>query len=115
MEAIELTANSVKNRVMIRKLQKMKLGLNQGKSLAEVLDHEVFPSIMTKLIATGEESGVLEKTLGKVASIFEDEVDILQERLMALVEPVIIIVLTIVIGFIVVSTVMPMFEIYRLF
>ncbi len=115
LEAIELTANSVKNRVMIRKLQKMKLGLNQGKSLAEVLDHEVFPSIMTKLIATGEESGVLEKTLGKVASIFEDEVDILQERLMALVEPVIIIVLTIVIGFIVVSTVMPMFEIYRLF
>lgn len=115
LNAIEIAADTVKNRVMIRELQKMMIGLSQGKNLSEVLSEKVFPPIMTKMVATGEEAGVLEKTLGMVALMHENDVDILQERLMALMEPVIIIVFTIITAFIVVSMVMPMFEIYKLF
>lgn len=115
LNAIEIAAGTVKNRVMIRELQKMMIGLSQGKNLSEVLSEKVFPPIMTKMVATGEEAGVLEKTLGMVALMHENDVDILQERLMALMEPVIIIVFTIITAFIVVSMVMPMFEIYKLF
>lgn len=115
LKALEITSNTIKNRFIIKELEKMKIGLKQGKNLSELLSDKVFPPIMVKMIAIGEESGTLEKMLGKVALIYENDVEILQERLMALIEPVIIIILTIIISFIVTSIVMPMFDIYKLF
>lgn len=52
---------------------------------------------------------------GKTASFYENEIEVLQERLITLIEPMIIIVLTIIISFIVISVLMPMFDIYNLF
>jgi len=75
----------------------------------------VFPQIIVKMIAIGEESGTLEDMLDKVAAIYENDVDIMLERMMSLVEPVIIIILTVIISFIVISVILPMFEIYNLF
>jgi type IV pilus assembly protein PilC len=53
--------------------------------------------------------------LDKVAAIYENDVDIMLERMMSLVEPVIIIILTVIISFIVISVILPMFELYTLF
>ncbi|NLZ52780.1 MAG: type II secretion system F family protein [Thermoanaerobacteraceae bacterium] len=115
LKALEIATNTVKNRVIIRELEKIKIGLKQGKNLSDHLCDKVFPPIMAKMIAIGEESGTLEKMLDKVASIYESEVDFLQERLMTLVEPVIIVILTVIVSFIVISILMPMLEIYELF
>jgi len=115
LKALEIATNTIKNRFIIKELEKIKLGLNQGENLSELLSDKVFPPIMAKMIAIGEQSGTLEKMLDKVASIYENDVEVLQERWMALVEPVIIIILSIIISFIVISILMPMFEIYNFF
>lgn len=83
--------------------------------MSGLLSYKVFPQIMVKMIAIGEESGTLEDMLDKVAAIYENDVDIMLERMMSLVEPVIIIILTVIISFIVISVILPMFEIYNLF
>ena len=115
LKALEVAGNTIKNQVIKKELVRIRIGLKQGKNLSELMSEKVFPPMMVKIIAIGEESGNLEEMFGKSASFYENEVEILQERLIALVEPVIIIVLTIIISFIVISVLMPMFDIYNLF
>ena len=112
---MEVAGNTVKNRVIKKEILNMRIGLKRGKNLSELMTGKIFPPMMVKLIAIGEESGALEEMFGKAASFCENEVNFLQERWIALIEPVIIIMLTIIISFIVISILMPMFEIYNLF
>jgi len=114
LKALEIAGSSAKNRFIRVEIDKIKFGLKQGNSLSELFNHKTFPPIMAKMIATGEESGKLEEMLDKVATIYEHEVDIMLERLISLVEPVVLIILTVIISFIVISILMPMFEIYNL-
>jgi len=115
LKALEVAGNTVKNRVIKKEILNMRIGLKRGKNLSELMTGKIFPPMMVKLIAIGEESGALEEMFGKAASFCENEVNFLQERWIALIEPVIIIMLTIIISFIVISILMPMFEIYNLF
>ncbi|MFY9413415.1 MAG: type II secretion system F family protein [Tepidanaerobacteraceae bacterium] len=115
LKALDIASNTAKNRFIKREVQKIKIGLKQGDNLSGLLSYKVFPQIMVKMIAIGEESGTLEDMLDKVAAIYENDVDIMLERMMSLVEPVIIIILTVIISFIVISVILPMFEIYNLF
>lgn len=115
LKALEAAGNTVKNQVIKQELVKIRVGLKQGKNLSELMTEKVFPPMMVKMIAIGEESGALEEMFGKAASFYENEVQILQERWISLVEPLVIIVLTLIISFIVISVLMPMFDIYNLF
>lgn len=115
LKALEVTSNTVKNSVIKKQLLKIHMGLKRGRNISEVMSEKDFPPMFVKIIATGEESGVLEEMLSKAASFYEYEVGIFQERLVTLIEPMIIILLTLVIAFIAISTVMPMFEIYNIY
>jgi type IV pilus assembly protein PilC len=115
LKALEVAGNTVKNQVIKKELVKIRIGLKEGKNLSELMTDKIFPPIMIKLITTGEESGSLEQMLEKAASFCENQATTLQERWIVLVEPVIIIVLTIIISFIVIAVLMPMFDIYNLF
>jgi len=113
LKAIDICANTVKNRFILREMEKIKWGLRKGDNLSNLLSCNVFLPIVVKMIAIGEETGTLEEMLDKVATIYEKDIEIVLERLISLVEPVIILLLTIVISFIVISIIMPMFEIYN--
>lgn len=115
LKALEVSSNTVKNRVIKMELIKVHEGLKQGKNLSELMSEKIFSPIMVEIIAIGEESGALDEMLDKAASFNENEAKILEDRLILFIEPVIIIVLTLIISFIVISVVIPMFDIYNLF
>ncbi len=115
LKALEVSCNTVKNQVIKMELKKVHKGLKQGKNLSELMSEKIFSPMMVKIIAIGEESGALEEMLDKAASFSLNEAKILEDRLILFVEPVIIIVLTLIISFIVISVVIPMFDIYNLF
>jgi len=82
--------------------------VQEGQSIAEPLSRsKIFPSMVTKMVAVGEQSGQLDKMLIKVADFFDEQVDAAVENLTSLIEPFIIGFLGIVIGFIVVALFMP--------
>ena len=85
----------------------------QGVPLHEPLMRNAnFPALMTQMIAVGEESGDLDSMLNEVAEFYETEVETTTDRLKSIIEPLLIVVLASVVGVIVISIVVPMFQIY---
>jgi type IV pilus assembly protein PilC len=73
---------------------------------------EAFPTMVTQMIGVGEETGALEQMLNKVADFYEDEVAAALKALTSILEPVMIVVVGAIVGFIVVSMYLPMFKVY---
>ena len=71
---------------------------------------DVFPNMVTQMVAIGEESGALDAMLGKVADFYEDEVDEAVASLSALMEPAIMVILGVLIGGLVVAMYLPIFK-----
>ena len=71
-----------------------------------------FPPMVVQMIAVGEESGGLDHMLTKVADFYEDEVAAAVKALTSIIEPVMIVVVGIIVGFVVISMYMPMFKVY---
>jgi len=70
----------------------------------------IFPSMVTQMVAIGEESGALDSMLGKVADFYEAEVDDAVESLSSLMEPMIMVILGVLIGGLVVAMYLPIFK-----
>jgi type IV pilus assembly protein PilC len=71
---------------------------------------DVFPNMVTQMVAIGEESGALDQMLGKVADFYEDEVDEAVKSLSSLMEPLIMVILGVLIGGLVVAMYLPIFK-----
>jgi type IV pilus assembly protein PilC len=85
-----------------------------GGTIAAPLGEEpVFPSMVTQMIAVGEDSGSLEHMLGKIADFYDEEVQTTTEQLTSLIEPLMIAVIGTVIGGMIVALYMPIFTIYN--
>lgn len=115
LQAIKVAGKTLNNQVFKKELELAREGIRHGKGFAEVMNPEVFPAIMLKMIAVGEETGNLEYMLDKAAVFFESEVEFAEERLLTLVEPAMILIMSLIIGFIVLSVVLPMFSIYNFY
>jgi type IV pilus assembly protein PilC len=115
LRSLEVAERALGNHVFKRTLEKARGNLRNGRGFAEALGSDVFPLMMVKMIRVGEEAGSLEEMLYKAAAFYETEIEIAQERLLSLIEPAMIIVMALIIGFIVVSIVIPMFSIYNLY
>jgi type IV pilus assembly protein PilC len=84
-----------------------------GGSIAKPLsDHEVFPAMVSHMVSVGEESGQLETMLEKIADFYEAEVDAKVKALTSLIEPIMIMFVGGVVGFIVISMYLPIFSLY---
>ncbi len=111
LDGLEITANTAGNRVVKDAVMETRASIEAGKSIAKPLEAtHVFPPMVTQMIAVGEETGALDTMLSKIADFYEDEVDTAVENLMSLLEPVMIVFLGVVIGGIVVSMYLPMFD-----
>ncbi|MDZ4784563.1 MAG: type II secretion system F family protein [bacterium] len=111
LESLSICSKTAGNKVVEREILKARVGISEGKSIVEpLMDSVVFPTMVTQMIAVGEQTGALDKMLGKIADFYEDEVDTAVGGLKQLIEPVIILVLGIVVGSIIVAMYLPIFK-----
>src|SRR6195256_166194 len=111
LEGLDITAKTAGNAVVERALQKVRKSLEEGKSLTEPLrDAEVFPGMVTQMIAVGEQTGAMDAMLQKIADFYEEEVDSAVKDLLTALEPVMIVFLGVVVGGVVISMYLPLFS-----
>ncbi len=111
LEGLEITAKTSGNAILEDAIMAVRKAVEGGRTIAEPLaETKQFPDMVTQMISVGEKTGALDAMLGKIADFYEDEVDEAVENLMALIEPVMIVFLGVVIGGIVISMYMPMFD-----
>jgi type IV pilus assembly protein PilC len=111
IDALEITARSSGNWVVEDAILKARSSIKGGENIADPLSKTaVFPPMVTQMIAIGEASGGLDEMLSKVADFYDAEVDQAVENLTSALEPVIMIVLGGVVGFIVISMYLPIFQ-----
>ncbi len=109
--AVKLAAESSTNLVYRDALYKAEEALQRGEGLAESLsDSGVFPPLATRFFSVGQDTGRLEQMLLKLASDYNRQVKAGSVRLTAMVEPVMIVVMAIAIGFLLVATILPILE-----
>lgn len=115
LESLTMVSQVVSNEAIAKPIREAKDSLRQGESLHEPLEkHWVFPPLLTRMVAIGEETGSLEEMLNKVADFYESDVDTLTDQLKALIEPLLIVFLAVVVGIIILAIITPMFGIYDL-
>lgn len=116
LQAIEVTSKVVGNRVVENVLLQAQKDVEQGESLAKpMVDHWFFPPLIIQMIQVGESSGELDEMLKKVSEIYDQEVQESSDKLQALIEPIMIIILSGIVGVIVLSIVIPMFSMFETF
>lgn len=114
-QAIDTTARVMENALFQKETYGMKHDLEQGHSLSDCLrNRECFPSAMADMCAIGEETGALEETLNNIADYYTNEADYLVQRLLVLLEPMLLLFLSVFAGIIVVSIYLPVFTMYDL-
>jgi type IV pilus assembly protein PilC len=110
LEGLDITARSSGNAVIEKALLQTRKQLEAGRTLADPLrETEVFPGMVTQMIAVGEQTGAMDAMLQKIADFYEDEVDAAVKDLLAAMEPVMIVFLGLVVGGIVISMYLPLF------
>jgi len=115
LQAMEIVSDVVGNAVIGKVLGEAKENIARGQTISDPLKRSgQFPPIVTHMIAVGEASGNLEEMLFNVADAYEDEVETAISGLTALLEPIIIIIMGVVVGFIVLSILLPIFDMNKL-
>jgi len=111
LEGLEITAKTSGNAIVEDAIMATRKSVEEGQNLAGPLgETNVFPSMVVQMINVGEHTGALDTMLSKIADFYEDEVDEAVANLLALMEPVMIVFLGTIIGGIVISMYMPLFD-----
>jgi type IV pilus assembly protein PilC len=114
LQAIKLTGDTAGNTVVEHAMADVYASVKQGGTIAGPIEENlIFPPMVGHMIAVGEETGQLEHMLNKVADFYEAEVDAKVKALTALLEPVMIVFVGGMVGFIVIAMYLPMFSIYE--
>lgn len=112
LSCLEVIAKTCGNKVFENAIDGVRFGVREGESIATPLEKSgVFPPMAVKMISVGEQTGELEKMLGKISDFYDDEVDTAISGLTSMIEPLIIAFLGIVIGGIVICMFLPIFTI----
>jgi type IV pilus assembly protein PilC len=115
IKALEITAATSGNWVVEQSIDRVRERVHEGASIGDPLaDDPVFPPMVGQMVKIGEETGELEKMLGKVADFYEDEVDASIQSLTSIIEPILMIGVGVMVGTIVISMYLPMFKMLTL-
>jgi type IV pilus assembly protein PilC len=113
LQAIQIAGETAGNAVIHGAMDDVYDSVKRGGSISKPLaDHEVFPPMVSHMVSVGEESGQLETMLEKIADFYEAEVDAKIKALTSLIEPLMIMIVGSVVGFIVISMYLPIFSLY---
>jgi general secretion pathway protein F len=111
LTALDIVKSVVGNTVLANAIQMARENVREGEPIADPLRRSgLFPPVVVQMVAVGEKSGELEKMLLKISDSFDRTVETRITGLMALLEPVIILVMGLVIGFIVIAIMLPMLQ-----
>lgn len=114
LQALSIIGSTSGNWQIEQALLKVQDSVRQGRSISAPLHEEtVFPSMVTQMIAVGEDSGALETMLDKIADFYDSEVQSTTEQLTSLIEPMMIAFLGVVLGGMIVALYLPIFDIFN--
>jgi type IV pilus assembly protein PilC len=115
IRALEITAGTAGNWVVEQSLGTIRTRVHEGVPISQPLvEDPIFPPMVGQMVRIGEETGELDKMLGKVADFYEDEVDTSIQSLTSIIEPLLMIGVGIMVGTIVIAMYLPMFKLYSL-
>ncbi|MEA2252876.1 MAG: type pilus assembly protein PilC [Solirubrobacteraceae bacterium] len=113
LAALDITSKTAGNRVVENAMTDVIESVKRGGTIAAPLkDASVFPGMVAQMVAVGEETGALDSMLRKIAEFYEDQVDAAVKALTSILEPVMLVVVGGIVGFIVISMYMPLFKVY---
>ncbi len=111
LDGLEITARTAGNRVIHDAVMRSRSSIAGGETISEPLKESgVFPPMVTQMINVGEQTGTIDEMLDKVADFYDDEVDTAVEALLSAMEPILIVFLGIVVGGMIVSMYLPIFD-----
>jgi len=111
LQAMQVVVQATKNELLREEFKRIGEQLKGGSTLSqEIRRGRIFPSLVTNMVAVGEEAGTLDRSLLKIADTYEREADRAMKLMTSLVEPVMILVMGSLVGFIVISMLMPIFQ-----
>jgi len=113
LQSIKLTGETAGNIVVENAMEEVYASVKRGGSLAAPIERTpIFPPMVAHMVAVGEETGQLEHMLSKIADFYEAEVDAKVKALTALIEPLMIVFVGGIVGFIVIAMYLPIFSLY---
>lgn len=116
LKSLEVCERIVGNQVVAEDVAKCRIGVERGRGISEPLrETETFPGILVEMIAVGEETGDLDRVLEQVSAFYDREVEQTVNALTSIIEPIILVFVAGIIGIIVVSVFMPMFNLMNVF
>jgi type IV pilus assembly protein PilC len=116
VQALEITAQTADNAIFRDALEKAAAAVKQGGSLAQAMEKEkaVFPPLVWQMIAAGENSGNLSASLIYLSKIYEDEMNNSMKNLAVSVEPALMVFMGVLVGFVAISIITPIYGITQL-
>lgn len=115
LSALDIVGGTAGNVVIVNAVRDVKSSVSQGSGMARPLQsHPVFPDMVVQMIAVGEDTGALDQMLAKIADFYDEEVESTTEQLMALIEPIMIMLLGALVGGMIVAMYLPIFNIFEL-
>jgi type IV pilus assembly protein PilC len=111
VNAIDVSARSIKNRYMARELRKASQQVREGRALAAAMtDSGAFPDVALKMVEVGEQTGALQEMLNSLSDFYDEEIETNLDRFVTLVEPILLIIMGIVIAGLLLALYMPLFN-----
>jgi type IV pilus assembly protein PilC len=111
LDGLEITAKTAGNSIVEDAVMVTRTSIERGETISAPLkETRVFPAMVTQMIGVGEATGALDTMLAKIADFYEDEVDTAVAGLLTLLEPIMIAILGVVVGGIVISMYLPIFD-----
>ena len=111
LDAMDVAKRVMSNRVLEQAVEGARQNIREGETIAEPLKRSgEFPALVTHMIAVGERSGEMEEMLRRIGNIYDGEVDRVITRFTSLLEPIMILVMGVLVFFIVVAILLPIFE-----
>ncbi len=115
LEALDIVAETSGNEVVSTAVRETQNAVKRGDTLARPLaEHEVFPPMVVQMISVGEETGALDEMLDKIADFYDQEVSATVDALTSLIEPLLICIMGVIVGGMIISLYLPMFNIIKL-
>jgi type IV pilus assembly protein PilC len=113
LQALDITAKTAGNRVVENAMADVINSVKGGGTIADPLKSSaVFPNMVTHMVGVGEETGAMDQMLTKIADFYEDQVNAAVKSLTSILEPLMLVVVGGIVGFIVISMYMPLFKVY---
>jgi type IV pilus assembly protein PilC len=114
LEAIDVTGRTAGNTVIENAMHTVHDSVQGGGTIASALGREqIFPALVTNMVRVGEETGALDSTLAKVADYYEEQVAIAVKSLTSILEPIMIVFIGSIVGFMIIAMYLPMFDLYN--